>query len=606
MADRPLRIKLFSKRAAGSLAKRILFASLVLLGFPLLIHSFFLYHKEYSLSVEDAFRSLHYLAEGRAAYFEQFIESQQTLITAIESELPSDPSARKEFLKKQARKLGLDELIYVERQKDQFLCSDRICSDSTYKIFLEKAQASRSFAFINPYSKGKRYRLFVGKTLSSSALLMIATKTSRLLKKLSEMSDPQEALRLSLIDSSNRIFLSTEKELVGRKLAESTHEIEWESFDKEKNAWFLTTPEERFLSVKIPIARSEYSLLADLPEKNIQELQLQNYFFRIGSFLFIVCIVGGGGLFWITHRVAKPLRTLGRTMQQVADGEEEARFHKDSMGFEINLIGEQLNQMLDSLLKHQKEVEKERLIRERLSQELKIGHDIQLSMFPKHLPNYPTLDITSGYLAAKEVSGDFYDLFPLSDSRLLIAMADGADKGISTCLYSLSFRSMLRMAALVKKDLFSIVQTANELFLKDSVETNFFLTAWIGIYDPKTKSIEYCSQGHPPAYIRTRERQLKQLEAEGMALGIETIDPKIYRHSLYPDDLLFLYTDGITEAQNVNRQFLGKERLTNLLLQIESKDAAAFKEDLLKALHHFCEGAPLADDITFLSLIQRA
>ncbi len=611
MADRQIRIKSFSKKAAGSLARRVLYGGLALLGLPLLIHTLFLYKREYNLNVADAFESLGLLAMSRALYIDQLIRNQQNILEAIWSDFPSHQNNIDAFLKEEADLFkSVDHFVYAPIENGTLVCDDPLlCKDLTYRPFLQQAIETDQSVFINPFSETEENYLVVCKTLPSAsapaALLCAVSDASQMLKNLMLFEDTEFPLRLSLIDQSGLIFLSTEEELIGKKLAESTEAIEWIPYEGVKDAWYLETPQESALAVKIAIEKTDYVLLVDVPEKSITDLQWNSYFFRIGSFLLIVCLFGGVILFWFTHRVSKPLIALGEVMTRVSEGALHVRFKPDRMGFEINAIGLQLNGMLDSLLEHQQEAERERIARERLAQELKIGQEIQASMLPTHLPDFPALDIAPGYLAAREVSGDFYDLYPRDDGKLFLAIADAADKGISACLYSLSFRSMLRMAAATMDDLVSISKTANRLFMRDAQESNFFITAWIGLYDPKTRLLQYCSHGHPPAYLRSANGKVSLLTTAGMALGIQETDPEVKEITLREGDLLFLYTDGVIEAQDSNHHLFGKEKLQAFLSRVQSNSAQTVVDQLMEEIRQFCSGAHQSDDLTLIAIIQK-
>jgi sigma-B regulation protein RsbU (phosphoserine phosphatase) len=574
MTDRSITIKAFSRKLAPSLAWRVLVGSLALLGLPLLIHTFFLYRREYRENVHDTFQSLQYLAEGRVLYLEEMIQNEQNILTAIESELPAAPEERTVFLNREAPEYGLDAILYIE-------------PGNAPRSFLAEAAKKDKFVFIEGTS------LYVGKTLASGALFVVKTELSPLLSRLAHLDDNPYPVRLSLVDQPGEVvFFSTQP---------VTETMAWERYPEIAHAWFMKSSEGTFLSVGPPIEGTPYLLLLDVPERSIVELQVQDYFYRIATFLFFVCLLGGGILFFFTRRVARPLRALGDCMHRVGEGATHARFKPDRMGFEINVLGLQMNQMLDAMLEQAQEVEKERIARERLAQELKIGHQIQASMLPLIMP-IPTLDIAPGYLAAREVSGDFYDLFMLEDGRLLIAIADAADKGISACLYSLSFRSMLRTAAALETDLASIVRISNSILMRDTAETSFFITAFIGLYDPKTRELSYTCQGHPPAIIRKKEGRLIELSRSGIALGLEEVEPKIETITLDRHDLLFLYTDGVIEAHDLDGQLFGKKRLMEFLERARQNSAAAIIDQLLEEVHLFARGTPQADDLTVLAL----
>jgi sigma-B regulation protein RsbU (phosphoserine phosphatase) len=241
--------------------------------------------------------------------------------------------------------------------------------------------------------------------------------------------------------------------------------------------------------------------------------------------------------------------------------------------------------------------------RERLAQELKIGREIQLSMLPASLPEYPGLDLSPGYLAALEVSGDFYDLFPLDDHRLLFVVADSAGKGIPACLYSLGFRSALRSFAVSGASLSEMVRQSNDLLLLDTGESGFFVTAWIGLYDSRTGKLEYCSQGHPPALLR-HDGKLKELSTQGISFGVEEfVRSPVEEIILHQGDTLLVYTDGVIEAHDPDRNLFGMDHLKEFVLESKENTSAEFVEDLLSEIKHFAKGQPQFDDITLLCLM---
>jgi len=232
--------------------------------------------------------------------------------------------------------------------------------------------------------------------------------------------------------------------------------------------------QEKRVLVQQNIAGTGLILRLWVPLKAIRQYEINYYAFSVLSLLILVGLIGGGSAIVFVRRLAKPFDALCHTMERVSEGAIHVRYQPDKMGFELNMLGEQFNQTLDELLKRTEEVEKERIKRERLAQELKIGHEIQRSMLPASLPSFSGLDVAPGYIAAQEVSGDFYDLFQIDPHRLLFVVADSAGKGISACLYSLGFRSALRAFARSSRDLTEIVQKANELLMLDTADSGFF------------------------------------------------------------------------------------------------------------------------------------
>lgn len=278
--------------------------------------------------------------------------------------------------------------------------------------------------------------LLTGKKISSSSALVIATPIDTVFNQLTHFEKSSFSPSLAFVDKGGNPLIGAHQE----------------------------TP----ISIQLPVERADFFLYLSIPEGDIERLHKAWYFFHFLTLLFFIGVVGGFIVWLITQRISKPLRELCKAMQRVGEGAVHVRYTPDKMGFEINELGKQFNQTLDQLLLHSQEAERQRIARERLAEELKIGHDIQASLLPKHLPELKGIEIASGFQPAAEVGGDFYDLFPMDDGRLLIAIADTAGKGVSACLYALGLRSMLRTLALGKAGLSEIVLGANDLFWRDA------------------------------------------------------------------------------------------------------------------------------------------
>ena len=183
MADRSITIKPFARRAAGSLAQRVLFTSIALLILPLLIHTFLLYKREYRENVDDALVTMRSLAESRSLYVEQTIENQEMILQALSDEIPETSEARQEFLLRQAKEYEIDQLIYVAFADQKPVCDDLVCRDPTFRLFFSP-QGPDDFVFINPDASDQKDWLYVGKKIGTSAALLVATPAKRFLERL--------------------------------------------------------------------------------------------------------------------------------------------------------------------------------------------------------------------------------------------------------------------------------------------------------------------------------------------------------------------------------------------------------------------------------------
>jgi sigma-B regulation protein RsbU (phosphoserine phosphatase) len=356
-------------------------------------------------------------------------------------------------------------------------------------------------------------------------------------------------------------------------------------------------PIENQWTEEFPIPNTKLTLSLGTSDERIYELQTGRILLRIATFLLLVLFLGGGLMVFFVRRLEKPFKELCLTMQQIAEGATHCRYKPQPWGFEVNSIGSALNEMLDEMLAHAQATVTERIEREKLAQELKLGHEIQGNLFPKHFPVNQNFTITAGCIPALEVGGDFYDVFPLQSGRTLIAVADLAGKGIGACLFALGLRSSLRALAANIESLSEIVQKANELFLTDAEESSQFATLWIGILE--NNKLSFLSLGHPPALLK-RDQTLQELTTPYPAIGAMPYGSiQVRTVQLQPGDELLVYSDGATEAMDKEEKLYGLDRLKEVFLRCDRNSGA---NDVLKQVQIFSQSVIQRDDLTLLYL----
>ncbi len=250
---------------------------------------------------------------------------------------------------------------------------------------------------------------------------------------------------------------------------------------------------------------------------------------------------------------------------------------------------------------------------QKVARELAMAGQIQASFLPSELPHLPGWQLRAALEPARETAGDFYDFIPLSNGHLGIVMADVADKGVGAALYMALSRTLIRTYAaeyLARPDL--VLSATNQRMLSDT-RAGLFVTVFYGILDPTTGDLVYCNAGHnPPLLLSARDRaSVKSLTKTGMALGaVEDTSWERVRTRLEPQDMLLLYTDGITDAQDRSGQFYGRKRLQELLQEtvphrIAHRNVASGVQDsLLSDVRRFMDGSVQYDDITLMILIR--
>ncbi|NGX54884.1 MAG: Phosphoserine phosphatase RsbU [Chlamydiae bacterium] len=364
---------------------------------------------------------------------------------------------------------------------------------------------------------------------------------------------------------------------------------------------FIWNGEEQIGFIK-KIMGNNISLLTYASKKAVFEQPMIDFLSIYGVYALIL-ISGSILAFFLTKRMSRPMQNLSYVMGGIQAGHLEMRYKEDPLGYEINQLGMIFNEMVDTLLQKQRLAEEERVKRERYAKELLIGREVQRSLLPEKMPKYPGVDLAEVYLPAKEVGGDFYDVFIRGEKseELVLAIADASGKGVRACFYSLDVRSMLRTYAQKYEAVQSVLANINKLFCQDTGDTGMFVTALVGFYNHESRTLRYYSAGHNPLLIRRANGETTFVDHLGAALGIEVPerggDQSV---QLASGDVVVFYTDGITEAHNEQNKLFGEERLVQLVKASEGQTPSEMIAAILKEVEKFVGDAPQHDDITML------
>ncbi len=259
-------------------------------------------------------------------------------------------------------------------------------------------------------------------------------------------------------------------------------------------------------------------------------------------------------------------------------------------------------------------VENDRLLREaaeqeRMKQELEVAQRIQTSFLPERCPPVSGWELAAYWRSAREVGGDFYDFIPLpvrledttDEGRMGLVIADVADKGVPAALFMALSRTLLRTVSIDGRSPSDAVSRTNDLILSDA-RSDLFVTVFYVILRPRSGDVVYANAGHmPPLVVRADEGTIEELRVPGMALGILP-DVQFGEHSshLMPGDTLILYTDGVTDAMNVQKESFGLERLKELVQRHRHKSAQDLAEAINAGVVGFVGEATQFDDVTLV------
>ena len=302
-------------------------------------------------------------------------------------------------------------------------------------------------------------------------------------------------------------------------------------------------------------------------------------------------------------RLTTPLTKFAQSATEIAKGNFNSKLPIIRGHDEMRTLFNSFKYMQKSLVNYIDELQKTTANKERIESELRIAHEIQMGMIPKIFPPYPhrdDIDIFATLVPAKEVGGDLYDFF-IQDDKFYFIIGDVSGKGVPASLVMAVTCRLFRTVASQTKSSSDIVATLNDA-LAEANESNMFCTFFLGILDLKTGEMEYCNAGHnAPIIIKpTGEVAFMQVESN-IPLGIfESYPYQSQNCVIEPGTSLFLYTDGVTEAESINKELYSENRLIKALENNHDKSVQCVVSNILESIKQHSFGADQSDDITIL------
>jgi sigma-B regulation protein RsbU (phosphoserine phosphatase) len=242
--------------------------------------------------------------------------------------------------------------------------------------------------------------------------------------------------------------------------------------------------------------------------------------------------------------------------------------------------------------------------RRHLESELELAQDVQKMLLPQEVPNIPGLEIAAFSRPAQIVGGDYFDFIDFSNGFHGLAIADVAGHGVSASLHMASIQALLRTLVPVNKSPAEVMRQVHKLFIHN-IRFETFVTFFIGAFESSTKRLTYCNAGHQPPLVlhktMSKNESVEMLRPTGAAIGlVEEAEFAEKTIELQEEDLLVLYTDGVTESVNPQNQEFGRERLVKLSREVNNTPVREVVQHIRQRLEEFSEGKPLADDTTIV------
>ncbi|MDD1706174.1 MAG: SpoIIE family protein phosphatase, partial [Methanoregulaceae archaeon] len=314
---------------------------------------------------------------------------------------------------------------------------------------------------------------------------------------------------------------------------------------------------------------------------------------------FIAVLLGILAAYGASRLISKPIQEIVEDVGIISQGDLDHTIRR-MKNDEFIRLEESINLMIRRIREESEELE-------RKNAELRVAAEIQQSFLPDEIPRLEHFDIAAKSVMAKVVGGDFFDVIPfevipMGKDQLGILIADVSGKGIPAALFMALSRIVVRVnATWYRQQPAEAIRNANATIAADS-KGGMFVTLFYGILDAQERSLTYVNAGHnPPIIFRGANGTFSDLPATGMAIG--AIPDAVYtsgRVVLEPDDIMVLYTDGITEAENAAQEMYGEDRLRETIAGARTLTAAGIMAAILESVQGFTGGTPQSDDITLM------
>ncbi len=317
----------------------------------------------------------------------------------------------------------------------------------------------------------------------------------------------------------------------------------------------------------------------------------------LGLLLLVVLVV------LVCRSVTLPLRNLDAAVQVLSAGDLDAPLPSVEGVDEVARLGRSFAAMVRDLKARMAELQATTAAKERIESDLRIAHEIQMSLVPQIFPRIEGVELAALLDPAREVGGDFYDAFPLGEGLWAFAVGDVSGKGVPAALFMAVTRTLLRALAPTEEAPGRLLGRLNDELAAGN-DTCMFVTLFYGVLRLSTGELRYASAGHPAPLSFAPGEPVRALpRVSGPLAG--PLAGMIFQEGvtiLAPGEVLLGYTDGVTEALDPDGVLYGEERLTAFLEAHRHLAPTALLASLRQELHDFAQGAPQSDDITLLVL----
>ena len=314
---------------------------------------------------------------------------------------------------------------------------------------------------------------------------------------------------------------------------------------------------------------------------------------------------------YLYKRVVKPINIIADEVKRFGEANERNEESEKTLtsiktNDEVELLAESIDKMEKDMLAYVDNITAITAEKERIGAELNVATKIQADMLPSIFPAFPErndMDIFASMDPAKEVGGDFYDLFMVDDDHLAVVMADVSGKGVPAALFMVIAKTLIKNHLQNKEPVNEALINANNQLCEGNDE-GYFVTTWAAVVDLKTGDVEFADAGHELPLVIHPDGSVEGFKPTKKRPPLATMEDLQFlldRFNLAPGDKLFLYTDGVPEATNAENELYGMDRLKAVL----EKNCKASPKEILVAVRAdvdaFVGDAPQFDDLTMLA-----
>ncbi len=380
--------------------------------------------------------------------------------------------------------------------------------------------------------------------------------------------------------------------------------IGYEMIDGHSGMGFTTRDGVKYTICYAPIARTGWSIATVIPSQVI--------FQKANTSVFLIILAMLSGMIVLIFvcntamkHMTRPLVRFAKSADEISNGNLDALLPDIKTKDEMKILQNSFQKMQTSLKNQMEELQKTTASKTAIESELKVASDIQMSMLPKIFPAYPDrddIDIFGQLTPAKAVGGDLFDFF-IRDEKLFFCIGDVSGKGVPAALVMAVTRAQFRTVSTHESQPERIVTRLNDTMCQAN-DSNMFVTLFVGVLDLPTGRMRYCNAGHDAPLLIGFEVSILPCDSN---LPVGVLDKWKFSSqetTIPPMTTIFLYTDGLTEAENINHDLFGEERILKEAEKNlhQTNTPNGIISNMSSAVRKFVDGADQSDDLTMLTI----